>query len=492
MKNRARIVSGLAALAALFLAPIAEASLSRSSTPARGAPAITLASPASEPSEFSLFEGDELTAATAESEGSPSFHPLAAVSLLDEREQRELATPLETSYPKTRYRVFDFLGAPLLGIERGVSLELHWGCASFSCGFASGTVGFLTEDPLDDIDSPNVYGFVAGRPHEFTDPEGLFSSLNAAKEGAKTLARNLAIIGGIGIVTGFCPPCGAALAIGATGYLAYGVQSDINDRLKQGQNGAQATAGAMGNLTGIGGITEGITNKDFVTGAELNLTDEEREKRVGQGAGNLLSWFAGPKVFKVGAKFGAGARVKFDAWRASENTWPSIKPEGEWEFESPESPATTSNYIGPERQLGPARTATEMRNSPGVATGGERLPEVGGKWLRGQRNNAGVIPRQIADQLRGRSFNRFSELQSEFWSLVADDPVLASGFGRRNLARMRAGRSPFAPPGESTGQGWAQKVYNLHHRTRVGEGGGVYDLDNLLVGTPRYHQSFHR
>ncbi len=223
---------------------------------------------------------------------------------------------------------------------------------------------FLTEDPLDDIDSPNVYGFVAGRPHEFTDPEGLFSSLNAAKEGAKTLARNLAIIGGIGIVTGFCPPCGAALAIGATGYLAYGVQSDINDRLKQGQNGAQATAGAMGNLTGIGGITEGITNKDFVTGAELNLTDEEREKRVGQGAGNLLSWFAGPKVFKVGAKFGAGARVKFDAWRASENTWPSIKPEGGWEFDLGSAPA------GPHQMTGRVVRGAEVLEEAEFTSGG--------------------------------------------------------------------------------------------------------------------------
>ena len=130
---------------------------------------------------------------------------------------------------------------------------------------------FLTEDPLDDVDSPNVYGFVAGRPHEFTDPEGLLSEKNIAGAAVKTLARNVAIIGGIGIVTGLCPPCGAALAVAATGYLAYGVQSDINQRLKQGQNGAQATAGAVGNTTGIGGIAEGITNKDFATGANPRL-----------------------------------------------------------------------------------------------------------------------------------------------------------------------------------------------------------------------------
>ncbi|MCC6128561.1 MAG: Ig-like domain-containing protein, partial [Acidobacteria bacterium] len=32
------------------------------------------------------------------------------------------------------------------------------------------TAQFLSEDPLDDIDSPNVYGYVAGRPHEARDP----------------------------------------------------------------------------------------------------------------------------------------------------------------------------------------------------------------------------------------------------------------------------------------------------------------------------------
>jgi hypothetical protein len=90
MKSRLRIVSGLAALAALFLAPLADASLTRASTAERAieAPTLTLASPAAapEPSEFSLFEGTEIARAAAESESAPSFHPLAAVSLLSKNE----------------------------------------------------------------------------------------------------------------------------------------------------------------------------------------------------------------------------------------------------------------------------------------------------------------------------------------------------------------------------------------------------------------------
>lgn len=47
------------------------------------------------------------------------------------------------------------------------------------------TAQFLSEDPLDDIDSPNVYGYVAGRPHEARDPWGLFE-LGDVWKGVKT------------------------------------------------------------------------------------------------------------------------------------------------------------------------------------------------------------------------------------------------------------------------------------------------------------------
>jgi len=179
MKKRARIVSGLAALAALFLAPLAEASITRASTSARETPALALTLAAPEPSDFSLFEGTELTAAAAEPGSAENFHPLAAVSLLSKNEaEAPLVSVDELIYPKTRYRVFGLLGTSILGELRGVSLELHWRSASFSCGFASGTVGWLSQDPMGDVDSPNLYGFVGARPHEKTDPLGLEASLS--------------------------------------------------------------------------------------------------------------------------------------------------------------------------------------------------------------------------------------------------------------------------------------------------------------------------
>jgi hypothetical protein len=164
----------IAALAGLFLAGRAEASLTRTTSPALEASALTLTAPAPEPSEFSLFEGTEITAAATEPERAPSFHPLAAVSLLSkDGAERPLVSADELSYPKTRYRVFELLGAPILGELRGVSLELHWRSGEFRAGLASGTVGWLSQDPIGDRDSVNLYGYVGMRPHELTDPLGL-------------------------------------------------------------------------------------------------------------------------------------------------------------------------------------------------------------------------------------------------------------------------------------------------------------------------------
>jgi hypothetical protein len=55
---------------------------------------------------------------------------------------------------------------------------LQWGSGRFGLRTSEGIGIWLSEDPLDDADSPNVYGFVAGRPHEFTDPTGMCLGFN--------------------------------------------------------------------------------------------------------------------------------------------------------------------------------------------------------------------------------------------------------------------------------------------------------------------------
>jgi hypothetical protein len=142
MKKRSPVVPALAALAALFLAPLAEASLARTAPPANEPPALTLASPAPEPSGFSLFDGHEL--ARSENDHAQSFHPLAAVSLLSEDASLDLALEPEARYPKTRVWAIDVLGSTLVSRSSELSLESHWACGDFSCGLASGG----RKDPL--------------------------------------------------------------------------------------------------------------------------------------------------------------------------------------------------------------------------------------------------------------------------------------------------------------------------------------------------------
>ncbi|MGZ5427913.1 MAG: hypothetical protein ACXWFS_02785 [Thermoanaerobaculia bacterium] len=122
---------------------------------------------------LSLFVGDELARAAAESERAPSFHPLAAVSFLSQDASLDLASALESRFQKTRIGVFDFLGSRIIGVERELSLELQWGSGRFGLRTPEGIGVWLSQDPLGDRDSPNLYGFVGMRPHEKTDPLGL-------------------------------------------------------------------------------------------------------------------------------------------------------------------------------------------------------------------------------------------------------------------------------------------------------------------------------
>ncbi|MEU9130700.1 hypothetical protein AB0D08_21805 [Kitasatospora sp. NPDC048540] len=135
-------------------------------------------------------------------------------------------------------------------------------------------------------------------------------------------------------------------------------------------------------------------------------------------------------------------------------------------------------------EIGAAQTATQIRNAPGPATGGYSLSDAGGSWLRGSQGNFGRIPGQIADQLRGQTFRSFDDFREAFWAAVGNDSDLASSFSASNVSRMQGGRSPFVASGQSMP---GQYNYVLHHATPIWAGGGVYDMDNIVILTPRLH-----
>lgn len=179
------MLAPLLLLVTLFAAQPAAASLERTAAPELAAAAqlanapllertlMLEEAPASE-IRFELFEGNELAAAASESSSAPGFHPLAAVSLLSkDGAEAPLVSADELRFQKTRIGVFDFLGTNLIGVQTGVTLNLQWGCGDFGCRFSEGIGIWLSEDPLGDRDSVNLYGFVGMRPHEKTDPLGL-------------------------------------------------------------------------------------------------------------------------------------------------------------------------------------------------------------------------------------------------------------------------------------------------------------------------------
>jgi hypothetical protein len=119
-----------------------------------------------------------------------------------------------------------------------------------------------------------------------------------------------------------------------------------------------------------------------------------------------------------------------------------------------------------------------------VVTGGSSLPDITGQWLRGSERNAGRIPGQVARELRGKHFERFDKFREAFWQEASRHEKLAGQFDKSAQTGMANGNSPFAPAAQHHGQG----RHVLQHVHPIQHGGGVYDLDNLVVVTPLYHK----
>jgi hypothetical protein len=130
----------------------------------------------------------------------------------------------------------------------------------------------------------------------------------------------------------------------------------------------------------------------------------------------------------------------------------------------------------------------DRRNDPGVASGyGE---PVVGRWLEGAAQGEGAaIPSQIADQLRGKEFKSFRVFRETFWKTLVADTELAIWFDPGSLKEMSNGRSPFVKRDNRVGK---RVKFELHHNVALSNDGGLYDMENLLVLTPRQHVEVHK
>ena len=135
----------------------------------------------------------------------------------------------------------------------------------------------------------------------------------------------------------------------------------------------------------------------------------------------------------------------------------------------------------------PLYIVMNVRKTPGTVTGqGE---DVAGIWLIGASSGVGVpIPSDVADALRGREFKSFDTFRAALWNAVSGSTA-SDQFVKQSVGRMRTGRAPRVRKADRVG---GRLSYELHHIAKVSEGGGVYDVDNLRVNTPRNHIDLHR
>ena len=135
-----------------------------------------------------------------------------------------------------------------------------------------------------------------------------------------------------------------------------------------------------------------------------------------------------------------------------------------------------------------AKAKLDKRNKPGKATG--KGKPVNNKWL----NNAGKdlgspVPDRIANKLRDKEFKSFDDFRKKFWEEVSKDPELSKQFSRNNNDRMKVGKAPKTRTQDVSGK---RTSFELHHEKPISQNGGVYDMDNISVVTPKRHIDIHR
>ncbi len=128
------------------------------------------------------------------------------------------------------------------------------------------------------------------------------------------------------------------------------------------------------------------------------------------------------------------------------------------------------------------------RNKPGKATG--KGKPVGDKWLDDAGKDSGaLIPDRIADKLRDKEFKSFDDFRKKFWEEVSKDPELSKQFKDSNKTNIQKGKAPFARKKDQVG---GRERFELHHDKPISQDGGVYDMDNIRVTTPKRHIDIHR
>lgn len=127
------------------------------------------------------------------------------------------------------------------------------------------------------------------------------------------------------------------------------------------------------------------------------------------------------------------------------------------------------------------------RNMPGVVKGKGQL--ITGTFLTAGNREGVPIPQQVASKLRGKKYSSWAAFRRRLWQTIGRSPLFESEFMPAELLSMRRGLAPLAELDERVGK---KIKYEIHHVKRIADGGDVYDIDNLRIVSPKFHQSLHK
>ncbi|HBH7908808.1 TPA: S-type pyocin domain-containing protein [Vibrio parahaemolyticus] len=126
------------------------------------------------------------------------------------------------------------------------------------------------------------------------------------------------------------------------------------------------------------------------------------------------------------------------------------------------------------------------RDESGVVTGNGE--DITGIWLEKASEGLGSpVPSEVANKLRGKEFSSFDAFRKAFWKAIGDTE-LVSQFTPNNQELIRQGFAPFTRFKDQVG---GRQKYEIHHKVEIQHGGGVYELDNMGIMTPKNHIRIH-
>ncbi|HEB2441875.1 hypothetical protein CN335_08340 [Bacillus thuringiensis] len=135
-----------------------------------------------------------------------------------------------------------------------------------------------------------------------------------------------------------------------------------------------------------------------------------------------------------------------------------------------------------------AKTSSAVkRKTPGTVTLSFNLERSLGTQKKLMYNDGaiGIIPQEVREKLAGREFKSFDDFREEFWKTLANSSY-AKEFNPMNIKLMKKGKAPYSPRTEHYGN---HNKYILHHKQPIDKGGDVYNLDNLIIVSPKMHQN---